>query len=501
MTIDIDLKDSTLDQGIKQNKLRRNKPKGRKLRGGKREKKSNAKRKDKKSIQPQSQKKRKRIIIITILLILFLGIGFLIYRGYLFSHNFGFRFQPVNLLTKEKKELRKDSSGNFTNVLLVGIDTRENGGLLNTDTIILASYNYTTHNISLISIPRDFHVEVQEDVNWYARINSLYSTAEQKEEGLGIIELQKSVESLTGQEIQYYAMVDFKAFVEIIDAIGGIDVNVENSFTDYRYPLGSGYQTVSFEAGPQTMDGETALKYSRSRHSTHNNEGTDFARARRQQKVIIALRDKLLSSESLTSPKTLVGIFSSVAGNVRLSEFTTKDIEAALKLANQYEENEGKAFSFVLDPTAGNNSIVERKNLESGAYAIGPTLGLGEYEDIKEYVRLIINSPEIYDENARILVYDTGAGFKDAQDMTEILKEELPYINILFSGTLYSDKEEVVVFSHQDEKETNNFSYTLTALSEVIKPDLVENPEYITTNLNGEDVTILLGKNLELKED
>jgi LCP family protein required for cell wall assembly len=501
MTIDMDLKDSTLDRGIKQNKLSKNKPKGKEPRDLKSKKKLSTKSKDKKSIQPKSRKKKRKKIIITVLLILFLGLGFLIYKGYSFSHDFGFRFQPGNLLTKEKKELRKDSSGNFTNVLLVGIDTRENGGLLNTDTIIFASYNYTTHNISLISVPRDFHVEVQEDVNWYVRINSLYSTAEQKEKGSGIIELQKSVERLTGQEIQYYAMVDFKAFVEIIDAIGGIDVNVENSFTDYRYPLGLEYQTVSFEAGPQTMDGETALKFSRSRHSLQNNEGTDYARARRQQRVIIALQDKLLSSESLTNPKTLIGIFSSIAGNVRISEFTVKDIEAALKLAEEYEEEGGKVFSFVLDPTAGNNSIVERKNLESGAYAIGPTLGLGEYDDIREYVRLVINSPEIYDENPRILVYDTGAGFQNARDMTETLKEEFPYINIVFSGTLYSDKDEVAIFSHEKEQDSNNFTHTLTALSKVVKPDLVEKPEYITTNLNGEDVTILLGNNLELKED
>lgn len=489
MTIDIDLKDSKLNQGLK--------PPKRKIKKEKKLKKGNS---NPLSFDQKKKRKKKRIIIITILLLITAGLGFLMYKGYIWSHDFGFRFQPGSLILKENKNLKKDSTGNFTNVLLVGLDTRENGGLLNTDTLILASYNHKTHNITLLSVPRDFHVEIAEDVSWYVRINSLYSSAEQKEKDSGITALQRSIERLTGQEIQYYAMVDFKAFVEIIDAVGGIDINVEKSFTDYRYPLGKGYQTVSFKAGPQVMDGDTALIYSRSRHSLQNSEGSDFARARRQQKVIIALRDKLLSSDSLTNPKTIIGIFSSIAGNVRISEFSTKDIEAALKLAQEYEEEGGKVFSFVLDPTVGNRLLVENKNLESGAYAIGPKEGLGKYDNIIDFIDLIMKSPEMYDENARILVYDTGAGFQNAKDMTEELKDEFPYLNITFAGTLRSDQKEIAIYS-KDQEEEKEYAYTLSKLSKYLKADLTEKPEYITTNLNGEDVTILLGKNLELKED
>jgi LCP family protein required for cell wall assembly len=477
MTIDIELKDSNLDKSIRPRSMRGKK---------------------KMDLDPITKRKRKkRALIITILSIFLVAIGFLIYKGYLFSHEFGFRLEPGSLLLKENKSLMKDSSGNYTNILLVGLDTRENGGLLNTDTIIMASYNYTTNNITLVSIPRDFHVEVEEGMSWYVRINSIYSTAEQKKEGSGIVDLQKTVERITGQEIQYYAMVDFRAFVEIIDTIGGVDVNVENSFTDYRYPLGKGYQTVSFKAGPQTMDGETALIYSRSRHSLQNNEGSDFARAKRQQKVIVALKDKILSSESLGSPKTLISIISSIAGNIRLSEFTIKDIEAGFKLSSIFEESSGKVFSFVLDPSAGNNSIIEKKNMESGAYAIGPKLGFGKYEDIIDYTNLLLNKPGIYSEDARILVYDTGAGFQSTRDMTLILQEEFPYTNILFVGTLRSDLEEIVVYSHEEGENT----FTVFQLSEYLKTAITEKPDYISTNLNGEDVTILVGSNLELKEN
>ncbi|MFA7627813.1 MAG: LCP family protein [Candidatus Dojkabacteria bacterium] len=478
MTIDIDLKDTNQDAP------KRPREKRRKV---KREKLPSTGNSPKKS-------KKKKIVILVIVVLVLLGLGFLVYKGYIFSHDFGFRFRPEDLLVREEKSLKKDPTGKYTNVLLVGLDTRENTGLLNTDTIIMASYNYDTNDITLLSIPRDFHVEVEEDVSWYVRINSIYNAAEQKEEGAGIIALQDTVERVTGQQIQYYAMVDFRAFIEIIDTIGGVDVNVENSFTDYLYPLGDGYQTVSFEAGPQTMDGETALIYSRSRHSLQNNEGNDFARAKRQQKVIIALKDKLLSSESLTNPKTLLGIISSIDGNIRVSEFSTNDIEAALELSN---ENSGKTYSFVLDTSVGNYSLVEKKPMESGAYAIGPKIALGDYTDINEFVNLIMNTPALYEEKAKVLIYDTGAGYQAVLALTEKLNEDYPYLDITFAGTLRADKEEIIVYSHE-EGENNN---TVKELSKYLETDLKTQPEYITTNLNGEDVTILIGSNIVAEEE
>ena len=480
MTIDIELKDSKLDEKIKEEK-----PRGKKLTP---------------FLTEEEKKKRKKkkttIILLCISFLILLILGFLIYKGYIFSKELGFRLDPSSLISSSRKELKKDSSGKYTNVLLVGIDTRESGGLLNTDTIILASYDYEKNNIVMLSIPRDFHVEVAKGVNWYARINSIYSSAENKEKGTGLEALKESVERLTGQEIQYYAMVDFKAFVEIIDEVGGVDVNVENSFTDYMYPLGLGYMTVSFKAGPQTMDGETALIYSRSRHAQQNNEGTDFARAKRQQKVIIALKEKFLNSESLSSPKTVMNIMSSIAGNIKMSEFTIKDIEAAYDLAKKFDSKDGQIYSFVLEPSAGGGLIVDRKSLESGAYAIGPKLGLGKYEDIIEYIQLIKNQPAIYTENPKIMVYDTGLGFQNAKEKVASLKEKYPYINITFAGTLYRDKEDTIIYSREDD-----FQESIKLLSKELKTSKNEKPEYITSNLNGENVTILLGKPIELKDN
>jgi 3'-phosphoadenosine 5'-phosphosulfate sulfotransferase (PAPS reductase)/FAD synthetase len=135
--------------------------------------------------------------------------------------------------------------------------------------------------------------------------------------------------------------------------------------------------------------------------------------------------------------------------------------------------------------------------MESGAYAIGPKIALGNYSDINDFVRLIMERPALYEEKAKVLIYDTGAGYQEVLTLTEQLNEDYPYLDITFAGTLRADKEEIIVYSHE-EGENNN---TVKELSKYLKTDLKTQPEYITTNLNGEDVTILIGSNIVTEEE
>lgn len=492
MTIDIKLNDKekqTSPTDIKRNRRKR-KSQVKKIQ------KDRRKNKVPKPKNPNKKKWPKYLIII--LALLFLGEGlYYVWGIYQKAQNIGLDITPGSLINIPKDpELKKDSTGTYTNFMIVGIDTRENSNLLNTDTIILASYNYETNDISMLSLPRDFHVEIGE-TNWFARINTVYSNGEKSAEGNGLAELQKTVEILTKQEIQYYSMVDFKAFIEIIDSIGGITVNVENSFTDYMYPSGILYKTVKFEAGPQEMDGETALEYARSRHSMQNGEGSDYARAARQQKVIIAVKDKILSTETLLNPKAITSLISSVANNIKISEFTIGDIEAGIKVAKDFQEKKGELYSFVLDPSIGNNKLVEVKTLESGAYAIGPVLGLGQYQNIHTFMNLLTQDPLLYTEEAKIRVYNTGLGYQETYQKTLELKEQYPYLNIIFSGNLYHDKEGIVVFTKEESAKT----HTVEIFADYLETKTTTKPEYILNNLNGEDVTILLGKDILLVEE
>lgn len=452
------------------------------------------KRKDARKIDKPKKKVKWFLIPVTVIVAVVLTFGFyMLYRTYKVSSNIGLQLTPGSIFSNEQKdpELKKDSTGKYTNVMLVGIDTRENSSLLNTDTIIVASYNHETKNVVMISVPRDLHVQVNPDVVWFNRINSVYGTYEQKESGTGLENLKRVVEEVTSTEIQYYGMIDYKGFVELIDAVGGIYVNVENSFTDYMYPQGNGYQTVSFKSGPQLMDGDTALKFSRSRHSMQNGEGSDFMRAKRQQKVLMAFKDTILSSETLLNPQKITDLMSAVQNNLKISTFTLGDIEAGITILKDFDSSNGNTYSFVLDPVAGNYTLLTDDNVvNTGAYAIGPVAGLGKYDDIHKYVDFLLTEPQLYSENPSIYVYNVGLGYQESYKKTQELREEFKFLNVKFLGTLFSNKEGRYIYSNK----TDQFTTSIERIAQYLNTENKIKPEYITSKLHGESITILLGK-------
>jgi LCP family protein required for cell wall assembly len=178
-----------------------------------------------------------------------------------------------------------------------------------TDTIMLASLKPSTKQVALISIPRDLTAPV----SGWRKINSVNAYAEQQTPGSGGEATTKAIDELLQTPITYYIRVDFAGFERIIDEIGGVEINVENTFDDYTYPIEgqednpnyySRFEHLHFDAGLQKMDGALALKYARSRHAL-GSEGSDFARARRQQLLLEAVKEKLLSRQTLLNPVIL----------------------------------------------------------------------------------------------------------------------------------------------------------------------------------------------------
>ena len=239
------------------------------------------------------------------------------------------------------------------------------------------------------------------------------------------------------------------------------------------------------------MYGETALKYARSRHSQQNGEVSDYARARRQQKVIDARKDAILSSETLLNPTKLMAMFSSIQNNVKVSEFTLEDIQAGVDILKDIkEETTSSTYSFVLDPTIGNYSLIGTDVVKNAGYAIAPKEGLGQYTKIKEFVQLSLNNPPLYSENPSIYIYNTGLGYQETYTKTNELREHFKYLNIRFMGTKYSDKEGVYIYSNKE----GEYSSSVNTLASYLKIENLTKPEYITTRLNNEDISLLFGK-------
>lgn len=188
-----------------------------------------------------------------------------------------------------------DGQSRFT-VLVVGLDRRpgETGLAYRTDTMMLVSIDPVTQSLGILSIPRDLYVEVP-GYSELQRVNTPMVLGELRTPGYGPELLKQTVQYNFGIRVHEYLAVDFNTFVTIVDTIGGVDIDVPYRIADLTYPdMYYGYDPFYMDVGLQHMDGLTALKYARTRHGD-----SDFNRAQRQQQVLYAIRDKVLSLNML----------------------------------------------------------------------------------------------------------------------------------------------------------------------------------------------------------
>lgn len=275
---------------------------------------------------------KKGIIILFLLLLAFVG--------WLFWPLFE-RVAPIatRVILHQGASIKEDNGR--TNVVLLGIGGGSHEGPNLTDTIMLASIDWKKNDITLVSIPRDLWVpDLNNGVN---KINEAYNLG-------GLSKAEAVVHEVTGQSVHYGLRLDFQGFVDAIDAIGGVDVTVTHKLDDYNYPISGKeddicshtpdelqafnathsasltpetdtfnffacrFKHLHFDPGQQHMDGETALEFARSRHGV-GSEGSDFARSARQQLIIEAVRNKLITS-AFFNPSKLLNLFDIVKNSV-----------------------------------------------------------------------------------------------------------------------------------------------------------------------------------------
>jgi LCP family protein required for cell wall assembly len=216
-------------------------------------------------------------------------------------------------------------------ILLMGIDQRQGEqGPFRTDTMIVLSIDPVGRTGAMLSIPRDLWVSIPGQ-GTEGRINTANFVGDSPDvsyPGGGPALAMLTVERLLGVPIDHYILVNFDAFITAVDTVGPIEICPSERIDDPRYPDGAyGYMPVVIEMGCQQMDAELLLKYARTRATS----GGDFDRAQRQQEVILAVRDKILSTGGITA---LLGdaftIWESVSANVRTDLTLDEMIELGL---------------------------------------------------------------------------------------------------------------------------------------------------------------------------
>lgn len=279
------------------------------------------------------------------------------------------------------------------NVLLLGMGGKNHDGAYLTDTMILVSFKPSTKQVAMLSIPRDLTVPMNNG-SW-RKINNINAFAEQKDPGSGGKVTSETVGELLQIPINYYVRADFDGFANVVDEMGGINVYVENTLDDYNYPIlgeednpnyNARYEHLHLEKGWNKMDGQLALKYARSRHAA-GAEGSDFARAKRQQIVLEAIKERVLSRHTLTNPSNLSRIINQLSEHID----TNLTISEMVKLWGMFKGTEkGQIINKVLDNGPG-GYLVNGRGLD-GAYILSPRTG--NFNEIRKLVQNIFNPNE-----------------------------------------------------------------------------------------------------------
>lgn len=399
------------------------------------------------------------------------------------------------LLSGENKPLQGEDQDRV-NVLLIGMGGKgHSSGIYLADTIMVASFKPSTGQVALLSIPRDMVVEMKlpngQNLG-YRKINNANAFGRQyKYPGGGEKFTADILEKVLNMPIHYFVRVDFEGFRKTIDTLGGVNVNAERSFVDYQYPDYSyGYQTVRFQKGWQTMNGEHALQFARSRKgitlppSDGISEGSDFARSKRQQKIIFAAKEKFFSAETLLSPKKITGILENLGEHVA----TSMEIWEMMRFA-EIAKNAGgdKVINKVLDNSP--TGLLRSEISDEGAYVLIPTKGLGKYEEIQKLSAAIFSETSEKTEETTIdhepAEVDIRNGTKE-NNLAKKIGDEMSGLNFTISNIgnalTQTGNEKTVIYDFTDGKKPKALQLLRTQLNANIATGI---PAYLRQEKSG----------------
>jgi LCP family protein required for cell wall assembly len=273
-----------------------------------------------------------------------------------------------------------------TNILVLGMAGGDHIGSDLTDTIIFLAIDNQTGRTLVLSLPRDIWIALLR-----TKLNSVYHYE-------GLEGTKKIVGEILGQPINYGVLIDFDVFTKIIDSLGGVEIKVERTFDDYKYPIAgkendecSGdpeykcrYEHLHFEAGKQWMDGERALKYARSRYA-EGEEGTDFARSQRQQRLLLAIKNKILSPRFFLDPRRSLQLIKVVGLNIKTDipqEKYTDLFKIALRFKTKNLKMKVLNEGYLINPPPS-------KEKYDNQWVLVPKAG--GWEEVQKHVRDLLN--------------------------------------------------------------------------------------------------------------
>ncbi len=388
------------------------------------------------------------------------------------SASINFFKQIVRIVTNKDIVLRGEDQDRI-NIVLLGIGGEGHEGAYLSDTMILASFKPSTKQVSLISIPRDLWVPIPG--YGFRKVNNAYAFGVLNNPPAGGLELaRQTVSRLVGQNVHYVAEIDFSGFEKIIDVLGGVDIEVERSFVDTTYPTNEyGVYTVSFEKGVHHFDGKQALIFVRSRHGT-NGEGSDFARSRRQQKVLVAVKEKLLKTGVLLNPNKIGQLLDLVGKNTN-TDIGFSDVIRLAQIARGIDKEQ--IISKSIDEASG---LVVPAKTEDGAFILKPRLGFSDFTELQALA-------------STIFMVDSASSTPKSVTLSEIRKVEV----VRKVGIVVQNGTSVTGLGRRMAERVSGLgSYNIVSIDNALKRDYEKNVIYDLTQGARKEATVLLAKKI-----
>lgn len=284
--------------------------------------------------------------------------------------------------SSEEKPLPYD---NGFNVLLLGIAGEGHISPLLTDSILVARLDLSKKRAVAVSLPRDLLVKTPGSLS-FTKINTLYQSGVRSEPETPTRIIQEKIENITGLTISRTVILDLVSFSRVVEALGGVTIYVEEDIDDTRFPTPEGgYTTFSIEKGWQHLDGETASKYIRTRHTPKG----DIARVARQQQVAYAIKNKISGLHPLFDLKTLFDVLGSLKGRLK-TDLSPGEITYLWRNQRDFEE---KHVVFRAIDAFEKDSLLTSASASLGgenASVLVPRAGIENYEEIQEFIKNLI---------------------------------------------------------------------------------------------------------------
>ena len=307
---------------------------------------------------------------------------------------------PALAANVDINQLKGEGDGRI-NVLLLGIGGPNHDGGDLTDTIMLASIDPINHSTVLLSIPRDLWVQIPGD--GVQKINAAYYYGKAAYQGKsrsvavrsGLKLLDQTLGPIIGVPIHYHVLINFPAFREAVNAVGGVTVNVPTQLYDPTIAWENGGNPIIAQKGRQHFNGAKALLYVKSRETS-----SDFARAERQRLVMVALKDKVLNAGTFSNPIKVSELLNSLGNNV-YTDFTLSDLQRLYQIISQNPSKDIKSLDLVTPP----HQLLTTGNI-NGLSVVEPIAGLFNYNSIQNFVRNKLRDSYLAKENATVAVYN-----------------------------------------------------------------------------------------------